>query len=806
MFVILGVGSLYTLYNVQQKFSEYSKQQLEKSSLQTQINDYINSNLRLAIFVAAATQVEERQQQLRLIKQNSAEIEHLIQTISDRVTLEEERLLLQNVRQSRERWLNTLSSHLNQLDVAVTEYETQLLLTNAQLLSMQATRTLTALNELRHFQNQQMTEQQKSLEQFFWKSLWLFTIAILLLLILLISLNSLTLKYLRHVFHQIRIFSSELAKGNTQISLQNNQEQGDIGELYKALEQTRHRLQQLFTTLQSELLKAKQLQQAVNQSSNTIVITDLQAKIIYVNQAFTKTTGYTLEEVLGKTPKILQSGQTPLQVYRQIRYRLQQGKTWQGTLVNRTKEGSFITERVKISPVLNDQGHPECFLAVKEDITELNSAQERIERMAYFDTLTDLPNRHRFLEVLQQCLDLQQFNFSFNIFFIDLNRFKEINDTQGHSIGDQVLQEISNRLAKIFWNEIIFARLGGDEFVVLSENVAQAQINELIDKTEKVLATPISVGQFKFNLGASIGIANYPRHGKTSQDLLRKADIAMYKAKEQHLLYCLYSDVMGKKIEREHLLIIRLKQALNNSDGLTLHLQPQFSMQGEMVGAEVLLRWHESELGFISPGEFISLAEQKGLIEILDQWVITATLSYLQQLQHAGIRFPGRLAINISAQSIQRPDFAEEILAKLALFRINGEILELEITESGLMADPIQALENAKQCQQAGIALAIDDFGTGYSSLAYLKQFKAAKLKIDRSFISAITHSNVDQTIVKTTILMAEALAMKTIAEGVETTEQLNILTRLGCNLVQGYLTGRPVATDEFNKQYLFVS
>lgn len=608
-----------------------------------------------------------------------------------------------------------------------------------------------------------------------------------------------TVRYITTIVHRIEFFAHSVATGNLHTPLPRTHDHGEIGRILQSLDVMQVQLRDSFNALHSEQSQNALLVQAINQSSNSVMVTDTQAQIIYVNNAFIEQTGYSREEALGKTPQLIQSGKTLPQVYTDMRALLQQGKSWNGELINRRKDGSEFIETVNISPVRDHTGKVHRFLAVKQDITDMRRAQDSVERLAYFDPLTDLPNRRSFLDQLNQKIsESKRIKSGLSLIFIDLNRFKEINDTHGHLVGDQVLIEV----AKVFsaqFNNSVLARLGGDEFVIL---VDETQVESAFCIAEKLLhglGTGIEVNGYSFAMSASIGVAFYPQHGENSTDLLRHADIAMYQAKAEGNGPTLYEAWMSAALEHDVLLATRLQQTLVEQNGLQLVMQPQINIQtGMLSGAEVLLRWHDEVLGQVSPAEFIPLAEERGLIQSIDKYVIAQSCATLMKWRNAGTPLNVPLSVNVSMALFQTNEFSTWLKGCMEGYGVKPHDLELEITETGLMHSRKQALETAASLHKMGVELAIDDFGTGYSSLAYLKQFSPAKVKIDQSFIRDLATSEASQAIVRATVSMASELGMQVLAEGVEGPAEADLLKQSRCDMAQGYLYAKPMLCDEF--------
>ena len=429
----------------------------------------------------------------------------------------------------------------------------------------------------------------------------------------------------------------------------------------------------------------------------------------------------------------------------------------------------------------------------------------RIQHLAYRDATTGLPNRALFQERLNQELaDLPGSHQKIlAVLFMDLNRFKEINDSQGHLTGDLVLQAIASRFrARVRRGETL-ARLGGDEFVFMAPVQHTDEATAFANRLLATLAEPVRVAGQMFSLDASIGIALAPDHGTTADALLQHTDIAMYQAKAHGGGHCLFRPAMARDIAERVDLAKRFAEALRG-DRLEVHYQPQVDLAtGALTGAEALLRWHDPQLGWISPGRFIPIAEERRMMNEVGHWVLDRVCRQLARWQDAGLRIRGRVAVNISAQQLEGRSPMDRFPTIARDHGVEPAQLSLELTETGIMRDPAQAASTMQSLTDAGFAICIDDFGTGYSSLAYLKRFPVQGLKIDLSFIRDMLEDSNDHTIVNTIIAMARIMDLQTVAEGVETEQQALHLRELGCEQAQGYLYGRPVPADEFARQWL---
>jgi diguanylate cyclase (GGDEF)-like protein/PAS domain S-box-containing protein len=548
--------------------------------------------------------------------------------------------------------------------------------------------------------------------------------------------------------------------------------------------------------LEEDLLK---LSMAVEQSPNSIVITDLDAKIEYANSNFIKVTGYSLAELIGKNPNILQSGKTPKSTYEDMWVHLTRGETWKGELNNRRKDGTEYIESALISPVRQADGRLTHYLAIKEDITEKRRTEERIEKLVHFDQLTGLPNRTQLNERFKFALSLaQRSGEQLTVMFLDLDHFKDINDTLGHSVGDQLLMEVATRLKTTLREEDTISRQGGDEFILILPGTDEKGAAHVAAKLMEAISRACQIEQHELVATCSIGIAIYPYDGEDFETLSKNADTAMYRVKQDgRNSFRFFTPEMQVHSARALQLGNALRQALSRGQ-LQLHYQPQVLIQdGRVVGAEALLRWQHPELGAISPAEFIPIAEDSGQIIQIGEWVLRTAIRQLKDWMDHGLP-PMVMAVNLSAAQFRQPNLPELVTGILDEVGLPHKYLELELTEAVAMDDPQAAVEMMDKLHALGIRMSIDDFGTGYSSLSYLKRFKVYKLKIDQSFVHDITDDPDDKAIVAAIINMASSLGMQTIAEGVETAGQLAFLRLQGCDEVQGYYFSKPLPADQF--------
>lgn len=543
----------------------------------------------------------------------------------------------------------------------------------------------------------------------------------------------------------------------------------------------------------------RKLSLAVEQSPDSVVITDLDANAEYVNNTFLKLTGYSQDEVIGKNMRMLQSGKTPRAVYEDMWAHLTRGETWSGELINRRKDGEEYIEAVQISPVRQNDGRLTHYLAIKENITEARKTEALIEKLAHFDQLTGLPNRNQLGDRFKYAHSLAlRSGESLAVLFLDLDNFKDVNDSLGHTIGDHLLIEVAMRIKTTLREEDTVSRLGGDEFVLVLHATDADGAAVVAAKLIEAIARPCLLDSHELIITPSIGIAIYPDDGDDFETMSKNADAAMYRVKQGgRNSFCFYTPEMQAHSARMLLLANALRHALVR-DELQLYYQPQFSItDGRIIGAEALLRWRHPELGMISPAEFIPIAEDGGQIIPIGEWVLQQATRQMKAWIDSGLP-PMVMAVNLSAVQFRQANITTVISHILDEARLPHEFLELELTEAVAMGNPLAAIEVMDKLHGRGIRMSIDDFGTGYSSLSYLKKFKVYKLKIDQSFVRNITDDPEDKAIVSAIINMASSLGIKTIAEGVETAGQLTFLRLQGCDEVQGYYFSKPLPAPEF--------
>jgi diguanylate cyclase (GGDEF)-like protein/PAS domain S-box-containing protein len=538
---------------------------------------------------------------------------------------------------------------------------------------------------------------------------------------------------------------------------------------------------------------------AFQYSGEAILITDSDNHIVAVNPAFSRLTGYSAEDAMGKDPRFLSAGRTTVEEYQQMWQGISERGFWQGEIWDRRKDGEIYPKWMSVSVIRDDDGNTRHHVAHFTDVSSERAAEAKLHHMAHHDVLTGLINRFSLKSRLDQALAAARRDGTrVALLFIDLDRFKVINDTLGHHIGDVLLIEVAKRLQEAVRDSDVVARLGGDEFVVMLAGIEHSgSVAMIAEKLVLGVGDPYMIDGHDLYTTPSIGIAIFPTDGDSGETLMKNADAAMYHAKTAGRNNFQFFDEKMNNAALERLKIEHsLRQALSR-DEFRLHFQPIIEMSsGRVAAVEALVRWQHPEKGLLPPGKFIAIAEETGLIQPLGEWVFWAACRQLADFRDAGLSGI-KMGVNISA--IQMRNGNLPMLAKGAIeaFSLNPEDLVFEITESVAMQHPDETVRILDILHTMGIQLAIDDFGTGYSSLSYLRMFPIDHLKLDRSFVEEIGQSADGTVICDATIGLAHNLRLKLVAEGVETEEQLDYLRQQGCDLVQGYLFSRPVPADE---------
>ena len=543
------------------------------------------------------------------------------------------------------------------------------------------------------------------------------------------------------------------------------------------------------------------------ETREAILITDHNSVIQRVNKAFTRITGYTSEEVIGKTPKILKSGRQSKLFYQKMWAELYKVGHWQGEIWNKRKSGEIYPEWQTITAVRDDQGEISHFVATFQDITERKRSETRIKHLAYYDELTGLPNRSLLIDRLRHEVAVAKRRHLIGaLLFIDLDRFKTINDSLGHPSGDVILQQVAKRLQSQVRGEDTVARLGGDEFVVLLPDVgkdpieASHAVQTVAEKISQSIAEAFELNGHEYYVTPSVGVVLFPDDEDDVNDILKHADTAMYRAKASgRNTIRFYLPSMQEAADERLSMEKDLRHAIARNE-LFLYYQPLVNNRGGIEGAEALIRWQHPLRGMVAPDQFISLAEETGQIFAIGEWVLRTAVAQIgawrERNQKSGMGF---VSVNVSPRQFHQADFIQQVISILEASGVPPQCLKLEITEGIVMADVQDAIDKMSALKALGVRFAIDDFGTGYSSMAYLKRLPLDQLKIDKSFVQDISVDPNDAAIVETIIAMANHLGLDVVAEGVETEAELEFLDAQGCKVYQGYLFSRPVPVKDFS-------
>ncbi len=540
-------------------------------------------------------------------------------------------------------------------------------------------------------------------------------------------------------------------------------------------------------------------------SQEAMMVTDANAVILRVNRAFTEITGYTVDELVGQTPRLLKSGRHNADFYRKMWSSIQSSGGWQGEVWDRRKNGEEYPKWLTISAVKGADGVVTHLIGTHLDISERKKAEDKINELAYFDQLTNLANRTLLMDRLKQAKRASSRNGSHGaLMFIDLDNFKTLNDTLGHDMGDLLLKQVAQRLTNCVREGDTVARLGGDEFVVMLTNLSESESEAAIGieaAAEKILSRlnePYPLKHLAFHNTASIGITLFMGQLMSIDDLMKQADLAMYKAKEAgRNAYRFFDPHMESAVKERAALESDLRQAIDQKQFL-LYYQAQVVGAGRVTGAEVLMRWQHPQRGMISPAQFIPLAEETGWILALGHWVLETACARLALWAADPVMAELTIAVNVSPRQFRQPDFVDGILRVLKKTGANPNRLKLELTESLLVDNVPDIIEKMHALKAKGVGFSLDDFGTGYSSLAYLKRLPLDQLKIDRSFVCDVLTDANDAVIAKTVVALAQSLGLSVIAEGVETVEQRDFLAGSGCHSYQGYFFSRPLPVEGF--------
>ena len=550
----------------------------------------------------------------------------------------------------------------------------------------------------------------------------------------------------------------------------------------------------------------QRLSMVIEQSPESIVITDTAGCILYVNEAFQRITGYARDEVLGRNPRILNGGLTPRATYEQMWATLLAGEVWRGEFHNVRKDGSAYLELATIAPIKDAGGTVTHYVAVKEDITQRKQSEALLHRLAYFDALTGLPNRALLHDRIAQAIRSGVRRESFGmLMLVDIDRFRQLNDTLGHAAGDRLLCEVAARLRASVREEDTVARHGDDDFAVLVERIGETEADALSHaeyvarKLQRTLQQPYVLGGTEGDrhfATLSFGISLFHDGVSSLESLLKQAEVALYRAKQDGRdIVRFFNPEMQAVVDAHARLEARMHEALE-ANAFRLFFQPQVNRRGVVIGAEALLRWPLDGGVMVSPAEFIPLAEDTGHIVRLGSWVLRSACAQLARWQMNETTRHLKIAVNVSARQFHQPDFVASVKDTVRAAGVDPCRLELELTESAILSDMDETIRRMNELRALGIRFALDDFGTGYSSLSYLKRLPLDQLKIDQSFVRDMAEDEGSEAIVLAILSLSHALGLEVVAEGVERPEQRDFLRHHGCDCFQGYLFGKPLPME----------
>jgi diguanylate cyclase (GGDEF)-like protein/PAS domain S-box-containing protein len=577
-------------------------------------------------------------------------------------------------------------------------------------------------------------------------------------------------------------------------------------EVMKAKEGLEKLISRRNETLASVNTKLEMFKKVLENTSEAVIITDLDGNIMDMNDAMCLMSGYAREELLGQNPRIFHSGRHDVGFYRTMWDGLIKNGHWEGELWDRKKDGALFPKWQTINTIYDDRGLPSNYIGVSTDISVIKEAEDKLNHLAYFDPLTGLPNRMLFADRLEHEISCAKRSKGlFALLFIDLDRFKNVNDTMGHPTGDELLVKVSQRLTSLIRESDTLSRIGGDEFTIILKDIAREEnAGTIASSIVQKMAMRFEIGTTDIYIGASVGIALYPKDANDAETMIRKADAAMYLAKDAGKgMYRYASGEMEIANQGKIEIDSKMHKALERNEFL-LYYQPQNSvgeatpaMPTGLVGAEALIRWRPEPDVLISPGDFLPVAEETGFIAPLGDWVLLQACKDAKSWLDMGKGV--QISVNVSARQFESGSLVDMVTSVLQTTGLPPRFLKLEVTESGCMRNISLVTETMKRIRAMGVSFAIDDFGTGYCSLQYLHRLPVDCLKVDQSFVRAMDDDHSGGDIVSAVISMAKAFGLSSIAEGVETYEQLERLRQRGCDNIQGYLVSRPLSYDDFS-------
>ncbi|MBF0621156.1 MAG: EAL domain-containing protein [Magnetococcales bacterium] len=573
-----------------------------------------------------------------------------------------------------------------------------------------------------------------------------------------------------------------------------------VQERTQALQQTTIQLQKEIQERTEAVNELKLAAKVFENASEAILITDANTTIIEVNNAYLQITGYEREEIIGANPRILKSGQHEKAFYQKLWSHVEKFDEWTGEIWDRRKNGQAFPSRLTINAVRDNDDNLTNYVGIFSDISEIKAGEQRLEKLAYYDPLTHLPNRLLFKErLVHEINKADRSKIRLAVMFIDLDRFKNVNDTLGHAAGDKLLIIVGKRILSCLRRSDTVARLGGDEFTVILNGIDREEdIAHIAESIINALQRPAILSGQEVFIGASIGIGLFPTDGEDFDTLTKNADIAMYQSKKAGRgVFRFFKEEMNAWTTHQLQLESNLQRALERDEFRVVYQPKICIVSHQVVGMEALIRWQHPEHGLVSPGEFIPLAEETGLIGPMSDWVMKTAFAQTHKWNQT-LETPLSVAVNLSARQFQSANLIETIQDHLNTSGLLPHLAEIELTESMMIADLDAAIETLTNIRKMGVKLAMDDFGTGYSSLNFLKKLPITTLKIDQSFIRDLKFNSPDETIVAAIIAMATSLKLDVVAEGVEKLEQLNFLSQHGCPTIQGYYFSPPLGPDKF--------